>query len=191
VLLILFTGCEKKHDDDTTDDVLVPLKNGNIWVYQEASYFEGTILTAETLSISIDMDTIIEASPVFIWNQSNQEYVFFYFNSSDGLYEKARKRKGTDSLLIWTNPVMLFKFPAERGETFTSYGSTTTVLKTDTLISTPAGDFNCYCFSSFQSPFLFKYLFSPNVGYIGRTRFYYDMMDNDRKLISYTISSDL
>ena len=193
--LIIFAVSCGDDSDDNNDDVLCPLVTGNYWVYEQKEYadFGDTVLVTsiDTITISVGADTVVNGFDVHKYFRSDYDTVtYFYANLDDGLYEIARLYSTNDTFFVWSAPFLLFKFPGNVGELFGSYGNETEIRSTDTTISVPAGDFECYSYMTAEYPYTFFYNFCPNIGYISTIKKEGSSIMMDRVLIDYYLVSE-
>ncbi|MFP4458311.1 MAG: hypothetical protein ACLFSQ_01845 [Candidatus Zixiibacteriota bacterium] len=186
----LLNGCNGDDDDDDDDngdntEVLMPLEQGNFWKFAESHFYaDSVIVDTDTVLIEIVKDTIIEGDTTWKWIQNNKDEIMFFKNHEDGLYMHAFRNSDSDTLYYYETPRLMFKYPAEIGDEWSGYE----IIDTDTLISTPAGDFICYGYRDYDNPMNRRYFFAPGIGYIGTTTYYYDELNRDRKLVEFNIN---
>ena len=191
-------------DDNTSP--LIPLAVGNYWVYQEYSLNkDGSIRSAtedlggfkiiDTLSVSLNGQRLkafqysrYDSST----NWSSPEGKLIYYGN-DGVHFAGTTEK--DSINLLFNDLM-FKYPTNKGEktlahTFyyflfgnlenipDSVITTYTCVSTDSLFSTPVGDFRCivYKLRLMLDDYFYLgdayYFFKPDLGLVGLIRVIY------------------
>lgn len=114
------------------EDVLIPLKYGNYWIYKNTIFNYGG---SDTNRISYDT---IRVDGIRVLN--NETYYFYdgnlMINRNDGLY--------------YSNSYdysLLYKYPANKGDYFENYyDDSVSVISNDSLISINSNTFNCYVY---------------------------------------------
>ena len=191
VIILLFLACE----DNSKEEVLplIPLEEGNYWVMEELTYadFGDTMIVTdvETIRIEIHGDTTINGIEAHRYIQSDlPEYVFFFSNRDDGVYEEARRFDNGDTTIFSQSGMMIWKHPADVGDVFDGYNTNIEITATDTIHSTPLGDFECLIYESFSTPFDRHYFFCPGTGHVGTITYNYTTFEKEKKLIDMFVA---
>jgi hypothetical protein len=169
--LAIFNGCKKDDNPVTagTGGVIMPLKVGNFWFYEEISLdTAGIIIGADTVGFMVMRDTTIGGEKwYFIGVDSTAREMLA--NRTDGLWY-ARLRSGSDS----GSPAFLYaKYPATVNYTWPLPDTTTKkVVSVDTslaLSTIPDTTFRCYLYGTIANgsavPSLFSF-FPPGIGFV-------------------------
>ena len=164
LLLSLISCKEESSTEPETTSSLYPLKVANVWTYDKATNlgdYEDIYLVEAKVS-----DTIFKVKFTSSGSMGdNREETIVAENKSDGYYQD-----GT----------IIYKYPAEAGDTYQSGSRTITVIATNVSITVPAGTFNCIEYESGGS----TYWVSPGVGQIKWSNDQW----NHSELISYTLN---
>lgn len=185
-MLFLAASCDRNGNGNGNDDLLeiMPLGEGYYWKFAETYFALGSLIVdIDTMLITIEKDTVIRGDTTWKWIQTGQEFIMYFKNHDDGLYMHAFSDTASDTLYIYPTPRLMFKYPGEVGEEWAGIS----LIATDTMISTPVGDFICYGYRDYESPFNRRFFFAPGIGYIGTTTYYYTELNRDRKLVDYFV----
>lgn len=146
--LVIFVGCGDK-GSGPKDTVIMPLKVGNSWLGTLTDYdSNGVIVQVDTLKLGVLRDTTISDEKWFIVGTINEG-----INKVGTFNVMSHRNDG-----IWLancrppdgQPCLLYKYPAVAGDNY-DFGpevlAIVTVLSTNRIVSVPAGQYRCYCYS--------------------------------------------
>jgi hypothetical protein len=119
-LVLWVTTCKKDFSATNTStkiesDVLIPLKVGNYWNY-EATYYSSTdsVRYAVKERLTVHYEGHHYEAFFAAYNNANPNPRWLYWNGADGLYSMGGLSE-TDTMIF---PVLQFKYPVEKGETW-------------------------------------------------------------------------
>ncbi len=191
IAVFFFIAC----DDNPQEEIkpLIPMATGNYWVMEEITYadFGDTLLPTEieTLRIEIQDDTLINGRQCWKYVQSDlPEYIFYFSNRDDGVYEEARLFDDGDTTIFFTSGMMIWKHPVDVGETFEGYDTGIEITAKDTVFSTDLGDYSCTLYESFTTPFDRHYFFCPGVGHVATVTYNYTTFEREKKVIDMFVA---
>lgn len=135
LIFFLISGCKSKSNPVVPPSIpqnIMPLSVGNYWKYQRVYYDpNGNITNVDTFKVAITKDTIINFTTWFF-----DDYFWIYYNNkSDGLWIYSN----ISSWLMW-------KYPAQIGETYYAGSDTVKVISTDKALTTLIGVYHCYSY---------------------------------------------
>ena len=153
-LIILLNCCCSKDEPTSSPEpeksALIPLEIGNVWQYVDTLFGEPPRISAITESVDVVQELNGQT-----WYRTQQKavsdgvtYSFEYLtcNRADGYYWLPLSNADTVPRLVW-------KYPAEIGDTFNLQGSARTIVKsTNAVITSPAGTFSCYLYAWEYAP---------------------------------------
>ena len=167
ILTITAIGCQDQLPTGPEEDVILPLKVGNMWTGVETTYDANGV----TISERFDTLKILDSARLLgeIWYRSNRiegEHEIWYRNDDDGLYQLPVRISG-DGMPVQC-PSKMLRYPAssseilhviaERGCTaddplvFSNQDSTVhyqkmrTVTSNNLPVESPAGTLSCYAY---------------------------------------------
>jgi hypothetical protein len=125
IISIVLASCGGKTDQ------LIPLENGNLWIYNYQRFNpDGTVAESNKFTLCALTDSSINYEKYFMIEAGN-----LWTNRADGLY----------AFVEGEDPLLLFKYPAEKGAIFSNKMSDSMVVaSTSSKAETPAGTFDCY-----------------------------------------------
>ena len=157
ICYLFVSGCKKSESvtnppESVQPTFLVPLSIGNQWTFIHTKYEDtlGTVSKVDTVRYFIQKDSILYGKKWFL--ESYQQVLLK--NDDEGLWQ------------YWSEPIIAYRYPIAKGTVFSKYGTQATVLSTDTLISTPIGQFHCYHFQTNYYGLLVNDFIAPGHGYI-------------------------
>jgi len=205
----LFVACDKENsgDEDLKVSALVPIKLGNSWTYKEThyhSYFDVQETTIDTFSQTVTGPYSINGVNYYSMEDSKEiqfpNYTRLLFgNDAYGNMMTYGGFSNIDTLIF--NSVYLKK-NATSGEVWTTSGlgmnyedysfienpCTFKCISTDTLITTPKGNFHCMAFEDIsEEEYLSRFFITVNIGVIKVESFESDRLMNVRELIDYKV----
>jgi len=138
--IFMLSSCKKSNlVGASSDQQIWPLKTGDLWDYQVASYdTAGIVNGGGTLSLSITSDTVVAGETWY--RLSGDTGNFFYTERSNGFWIMSN---GSQALFL--------KYPGSAGESWNCYSDSVSVQSTDTSVSVPLGTYNCYMYRLFYS----------------------------------------
>jgi len=153
-VLIILSSCKKDENPVVVQpkpDVILPLNVNNQWTYKR-TYFDslGAVSQIDTFSCKVLRDTVIQSE---IWSIMSY-WGTAYRNKADGCWA------------AFSQPTLLYKYPAFLNETFLSGQDTVSVVSTNTITTVPAGTFACYSYERDFYGLPYHTLLSPKIGLI-------------------------
>ncbi len=156
ILLLSISSCKKENNpvmpEPEQRQVLMPLSIGNIWIIK-VSFLDtlGNVTSTQFDTMKVLRDTTIEGKQWYITNWD------IYRNEPDGLY-------------IWlTKPHLIYKYPANAGDTYRTGSATVKIVSTNENHSVPYGTLKCYHYQlTYDNTNGYKQnnFTSPGVGYV-------------------------
>jgi hypothetical protein len=196
VISVLFIfGCpsednpSKPNGNNSINDLILPLKTGNKWIYQRTVFYNDTLHKTDTNTIEVTGSRNFGSET---WYFTGESYKFI--NRKDGLWRDATSDGG--DTIITPEAALLFKYPVTQGESWLSYeGITYLANAVNVDIKVPAGTFNCIDYK--KSKGNSSDYFSPGIGnikyvridtsiYMGNIQYIKQVIE----LIEYNVSPD-
>lgn len=165
-MVFIFLNCSKENNPITnySNDDIIPLAVGNFWKYHYTLHDTvGNIYADFVTSSIIRGDTLIKN---IRWYYIDKNDIYFS-NLSDGYY--IYDRYSPDS----NKTSLVYKYPCNQNDAYSSWR----VADRDTLITVPAGEFNCILYVyRLETREFFDYhdvFIKPGVGVIKTVRYGY------------------
>jgi hypothetical protein len=161
--LITSSGCKK--DDTFTNtnvEVILPLSVGNSWTYKVTPYDTGgnpLTYNLPDVGVQVYYDTLVGSDRWYSLSQHRPAVGFDWrSNKSDGLWQQD----------AYSRTYLLYKYPANANETYSSASAQVTVLAVDQMVTVPKGTYACikYKFVDLGARATFYAYVSPNLGEI-------------------------
>lgn len=204
IFLTLLSSCQKENPEPLTSQALIPLHNGNKWTYQLTRY-NNSGEQVSTIETKIGSKITIRGHEGFFISNASRPFnaTFLGQNDGKGNFISLGGFSDVDTLII---PSVQFKAKAQPGDhwdfhnisfnyndgTFNDKTIAVSCLSTDTMKTTPKGNFRCRV--SAQSPNsgenLFKYYISENIGIVQTENYELGKLFSRSELISYELSSE-
>ncbi len=128
-----FISCKNENelvDPPIDTSQIIPLKVGNFWTYQYTHYDTlGNIISVSSVTTRVISDTVINGKQAFLFNSGD-----VFWNDDSGFWIKSYQK----------SPILEYKYPANIGDYYNNY---ITVICSDSLITSPRGNFKCYGYS--------------------------------------------
>ena len=154
IILLTFTSCNKDNTVDAnipSTSLLLPLDNGNSWTFLRTVYnTNGSVNYADTITQKIVRDSSLYG---FKWSFESYEQIL-YQNDEKGLW------------VFDTEPRLYYRYPSFPNVQFVQNFDTVTVISTDTLITTPAGNFHCYHYRINFNNYPINQYICPDLGFV-------------------------
>lgn len=148
-LLLVSCGDDDKPTNGNQESVIMPLKVGYSWKGTQTEYAPdgAPVYTAAHITEVVNVSTINNES----W------YIVNYIIASDTIDPCVMYANRDDGLWIWYTcsdsiagaPIMIYKYPAWVGDSYTSGNNgdvTITVISTDTVITIPYGELTAHLY---------------------------------------------
>jgi hypothetical protein len=166
---------------------ILPLAIGNQWIYSVQPYdVNGSFYSPWEGGRTVLADTMIDGEKWFTWDSTDVRH--FWINHSDGFY--LYPATWSDGSSIKKTKQLYYKYPGTVGDAppylrtkYTDHSSYDTyeIVSTDSLFTTPAGDFHCYVYEFYSysedsathtktkeaSKYKYFYFYAPGVGLVG------------------------
>ena len=157
ILLGLFISCGDDETEVVKQDPLYPLAVGNSWTYDNTNYNGGnpnTTTTQTTVQFSYTIDNItgfafseyVEGNPMSLLNNDDDgNTVEYLFNNNILVHKTIVYKKDVKKVDSWTRKTAVYtngdysQYEIEEWEM--------TCITSDTIITTPKGDFHCIGYS--------------------------------------------
>lgn len=153
-LIILLNCCCSKEEPTSSPEpdisALIPLEIGNVWQYVDTLFGQPPRVSAVTESVDVVQELYGQT-----WYRTQQKAVsggvtysieYLSCNRADGYYWLPLSNGDTVPRLLW-------KYPAEIGDTFNfQFNARTIVKSTNAVITSPAGTFSCYLYAWEYAP---------------------------------------
>jgi hypothetical protein len=161
IMLLTFTSCKTDNPVDVnipSASVLLPLDEGNSWTFMRTVYNpNGSVNYTDTITQKIVKDSSLYG---FKWSFESYEQVL-YQNDEQGLW------------IFYTEPRLYYRYPSLPNVHFVQNYDTVTVVSTDTLITTPAGEFHCYHYRINFDNYPINQFICPDLGFVNMEYGYY------------------
>ena len=192
-VFFLLAGCSEDSTEPSDHGVLVPMKVGNIWIYQTTDYDENgdiSYVSLDTFSITkkytVDSDDVYLRRAIYhIGDEYIDEVFGYYSNKSDGFHFHGfifdDQPPGKQSLLI-------NKYPTEEGDKFNTMDYEFLVEKTDENIKIPAGEFSCYKYIKLVDGNTGIEYCKPGLGLVKAENYSEGELSKKMELISYQLN---
>lgn len=158
-LSLIVYGCSSTTGPADPAGVILPLKVGNMWIFNATEYAADTVRRKLIDTLDVRSDTVIGGETRYLFNSQNG-----YLNRSDGAYAWGLSQGG--------EPILQFKYPTRAGDSV-YYGDATysimiRVVSTSELVTVPAGHFVChhYFLTASFGQYDVHYFIAPNIGYV-------------------------
>ncbi len=205
--LVLILGCDNGVDPpdpevpDEIDGAIWPLVVGNEWTFDVQAIDDSTgdwIYYGERYIV--DSALVHDGKRVnrvmleyFVEDTTFQSFTLWWGNSLEGLFEYS---PFGDTFEPYELPRLLFKYPADDGETFQSYAPNPSdpvdmgFISEMPGVTIPAGTFDdCVGFQYYEPPGVnIYYHFVPDTGYVQMEKFVGSSLDKARYLRDFVIN---
>jgi hypothetical protein len=151
---LTFASCKTDNPVDVnipSTSVLLPLDEGNSWTFRRTVYNpNGSINYTDTITQKIVKDSSLYG---FKWSFESYEQIL-YRNDEQGLWG------------FYTEPRLYYRYPSSKNVQFVQSSDTVTVVSTDTLITTPVGEFHCYHYRINFNNYPINQFICPDLGFV-------------------------
>ena len=173
-----FIGCSGDNPVESNNSIpaIIPLAIGNSWSFSTTMYDTlGSIQAQLEITQTVTGDTTLFGKRLFkyysLWAANTDSGIISYSGYSISSFSP------TDTVASY---VLLYKYPARPGDNFRTGMS---VVSIDTLITVPAGSFNCIKYqSSIYSPLDGYIYIAPGIGIIKTINYYYNLKSDPSRL---------
>lgn len=159
ITAITISSCNKSNPVGPSGGQQIwPLNTGDTWVYEVTDYDStGVAVGSTTVAYSVTSDTAFEGST---WYHLSGGSPTYYTNKSDGFWLLYSNSSSSQQQLM-------YKYPAEDGDSW-SYGpDTISVQSTDTSVTVPEGTHDCFEYLWSGSPYFTRIDYvCPGLGWI-------------------------
>jgi hypothetical protein len=165
--LAVFTlsSCKKSNPVSTpAEEQIYPLAIGDTWVTLSTVYdTTGVVLWTELDTSTVWSDTIVSGKMWYSISSLPSRGPIYYTNESDGFWEM---------IVGISGPTLLYKFPANAGDTWSVQGNAVSFNKGSLLsngvsVTVPKGTYDCYEYRMFENSQLVEdAYFYPGVGLV-------------------------
>lgn len=190
--IILLLNCCNNPTEPSKILKILPLNEGNIWVYQEYLVKgKDSLVKYEIDTIRVLSDTIVNDLRFYYVNYLGSVYDFGYLNDSlNGFVDPNHK---------FVKPFLLYSYPCKTGDFYLSNFGMCVVKNIDTTITVQAGTFKCIKYKFYVTMgggngFEDYHYCSPGVGLIKIEHFVnsYSQQDifiknSEKELINYNL----
>lgn len=152
---------------ESADTGIWPLDIGNEWNYEVTLQTPEGENDVRIETMEILRDTTFRDLEWFIGSR------FSLIEPTDGIMMYANRDDGhhwIENVVVPEDETLLFAYPSEAGHVHHSNEAKIMVISTDTLITVPAGDFDCYHYaipiSDFDETSALHFFVSPGVGLV-------------------------
>lgn len=169
-LLILFNGCKKEDSTDpvTTNhpdeskNVLMPLKLGSSWTFDDIVYNQNGSINSKTIHTESLLSTIVvNNNTYYVSNWSDYKYI----NRDTGLFGVTDMGAFGVPNGQYSLETLVYKYPAQPNDSFENFDGTNTVLSISKSVTVPAGTFNgCYVITCPKGTNRVERCFKSNIG---------------------------
>jgi hypothetical protein len=195
ILFIISCDTEIPNKNNNEISVIIPLNMNNEWRYKQTQYdTNGVAIDSLYFTEVIYRDTLLRNE---IWyGISNGRYAT---NRSDGfwiIFSEEIELLNLDLDTLLSHAILEWAYPSEKGNVYNFINNISfiSVISTDTVITVPAGSFECYEYEK-SSGVPDRFYFAPNIGLV-RTDYFHFTIDGGKvylaaknELVSYRLKN--
>ena len=153
IIALVLVSCSDNSTNNPKSLEIIPLKIGNMWIYQNLKLdSNGIILKTTYDTLEVVKDTVFDGSKWFTYYNPSR---YMWFQNNDNGYRNAIKPE------YWR--FLDYKYPGIAGDKFVSSRGSKTIEATDSKFKIVPGEFICYKYVSYDGS---EEFLCPGIGFV-------------------------